>query len=76
MGYIADIHGIDQIYRIVSLLPLMGIMAALLPKVEQAVLAPYPLIGRDVSKRSRRLLFLAVVGPATASLQHTAVDEV
>lgn len=36
MGQIADIHGIDQVYRIASFLPLLGIMAALLPKVEGA----------------------------------------
>ena len=29
-------HGIDQVYRIASFLPLLGIMAALLPKVEGA----------------------------------------
>ena len=36
MGHIADIHGIDQVYRIASFLPLLGIMAALLPKMDQA----------------------------------------
>ena len=36
MGHIADIHGIEQVYRIASFLPLLGIMAALLPKVEKA----------------------------------------
>lgn len=36
MGHIADLHGIDQVYRIASFLPLLGIMAALLPKMEQA----------------------------------------
>jgi FSR family fosmidomycin resistance protein-like MFS transporter len=36
MGHIADIHGIDQVYRIASFLPLLGIMAALLPKMETA----------------------------------------
>ncbi|MDY0977450.1 MFS transporter [Massilia sp. CFBP9012] len=36
MGHIADIHGIDQVYRIASFLPLLGIMAALLPKIEGA----------------------------------------
>jgi FSR family fosmidomycin resistance protein-like MFS transporter len=36
MGHIADIHGIDQVYRIASFLPLLGIMAALLPKMEKA----------------------------------------
>jgi len=36
MGHIADIHGIDQVYRIASFLPLLGIMAALLPKVDNA----------------------------------------
>jgi len=34
MGHIADIHGIEQVYRIASFLPLLGIMAALLPKIE------------------------------------------
>lgn len=36
MGHIADIHGIEQVYRIASFLPLLGIMAALLPKMEGA----------------------------------------
>lgn len=36
MGHIADIHGIDQVYRIASFLPLLGIMAALLPKIDGA----------------------------------------
>ena len=36
MGHIADIHGIEQVYRIASFLPLLGIMAALLPKIEGA----------------------------------------
>lgn len=36
MGHIADLHGIDQVYRIASFLPLLGIMAALLPKMDQA----------------------------------------
>jgi len=36
MGHIADIHGIEQVYRIASFLPLLGIMAALLPKMEKA----------------------------------------
>ena len=35
MGHIADIHGIEQVYRIASFLPLLGIMAALLPKIEK-----------------------------------------
>lgn len=36
MGHIADIHGIEQVYRIASFLPLLGIMAALLPKIDGA----------------------------------------
>jgi len=35
MGHIADTHGIEQVYRIASFLPLLGVMAALLPKMEQ-----------------------------------------
>ena len=35
MGHIADLHGIEQVYRIASFLPLLGIMAALLPKLER-----------------------------------------
>ena len=36
MGHIADVAGIEQVYRLASFLPLLGIMAALLPKMEQA----------------------------------------
>ena len=36
MGHIADLHGIEQVYQIASFLPLLGIMAALLPKMEGA----------------------------------------
>ena len=35
MGSIADHAGIEQVYRIASFLPLLGILAALLPKVER-----------------------------------------
>ncbi len=35
MGHIADVAGIEQVYRIASFLPLLGILAALLPKMEQ-----------------------------------------
>ncbi|WP_020653703.1 MFS transporter [Massilia niastensis] len=34
MGYIADQTGIEQVYRIASYLPLLGIMAVLLPRAE------------------------------------------
>lgn len=36
MGQIADAWGIEQVYRMASFLPLLGILAALLPKTEQA----------------------------------------
>lgn len=36
MGHIADVAGIEQVYRIASFLPLLGILAALLPRMEQA----------------------------------------
>jgi MFS transporter, FSR family, fosmidomycin resistance protein len=35
MGHIADVHGIESVYRIASFLPLLGILAALLPKMEK-----------------------------------------
>jgi FSR family fosmidomycin resistance protein-like MFS transporter len=35
MGHIADVAGIETVYRIASFLPLLGILAAFLPKVEQ-----------------------------------------
>ena len=35
MGHIADVAGIEQVYRIASFLPLLGILAALLPRMEQ-----------------------------------------
>jgi FSR family fosmidomycin resistance protein-like MFS transporter len=35
MGHIADLHGIESVYRIASFLPLLGILAALLPKIEK-----------------------------------------
>ena len=35
MGHIADVSGIEQVYRIASFLPLLGILAALLPRMEQ-----------------------------------------
>jgi FSR family fosmidomycin resistance protein-like MFS transporter len=35
MGHIADVAGIEQVYLIASFLPLLGILAALLPKMEQ-----------------------------------------
>ncbi|GGY06499.1 MFS transporter [Pseudoduganella dura] len=35
MGHIADVAGIEQVYRIASFLPLLGILAALLPKMER-----------------------------------------
>lgn len=34
MGHIADIAGIETVYRIASFLPLMGILAALLPRTD------------------------------------------
>ena len=34
MGHIADVAGIEQVYRIASFLPLLGILAALLPRIE------------------------------------------
>jgi FSR family fosmidomycin resistance protein-like MFS transporter len=35
MGHIADVAGIEQVYLIASFLPLLGILAALLPRMEQ-----------------------------------------
>jgi FSR family fosmidomycin resistance protein-like MFS transporter len=35
MGHIADVAGIAQVYKIASFLPLLGILAALLPDVER-----------------------------------------
>jgi FSR family fosmidomycin resistance protein-like MFS transporter len=35
MGHIADVAGIEQVYRIASFLPLLGILAALLPDMEK-----------------------------------------
>jgi FSR family fosmidomycin resistance protein-like MFS transporter len=35
MGHIADVAGIEQVVRIASFLPLLGILAALLPRMEQ-----------------------------------------
>ena len=35
MGHIADVAGIETVYRIASFLPLLGILAALLPKIER-----------------------------------------
>jgi FSR family fosmidomycin resistance protein-like MFS transporter len=35
MGHIADVAGIETVYRIASFLPLLGILAALLPRMEQ-----------------------------------------
>jgi FSR family fosmidomycin resistance protein-like MFS transporter len=35
MGHLADVAGIEYVYRIASFLPLLGIMAALLPKMER-----------------------------------------
>jgi FSR family fosmidomycin resistance protein-like MFS transporter len=35
MGHIADVAGIEQVYRIASFLPLLGILAALLPRMDQ-----------------------------------------
>ena len=35
MGHIADVAGIESVYRIASFLPLLGILAALLPKMEK-----------------------------------------
>jgi FSR family fosmidomycin resistance protein-like MFS transporter len=34
MGHLADMSGIETVYRIASFLPLLGILAALLPKIE------------------------------------------
>ena len=34
-GHIADVAGIEQVYRIASFLPLLGILAALLPRIEK-----------------------------------------
>jgi FSR family fosmidomycin resistance protein-like MFS transporter len=36
MGQIADVAGIETVYRIASFLPLLGILAALLPRIEHA----------------------------------------
>jgi FSR family fosmidomycin resistance protein-like MFS transporter len=35
MGHLADLHGIEYVYRIASFLPLLGIFAALLPRMGQ-----------------------------------------
>lgn len=35
MGYLADLAGIGYVYQMASFLPLLGVMAALLPQVEQ-----------------------------------------
>lgn len=35
MGHIADVSGIESVYRMASFLPLLGILAALLPKMEK-----------------------------------------
>lgn len=35
MGHIADVAGIETVYRIATFLPLLGILAALLPRMEQ-----------------------------------------
>jgi FSR family fosmidomycin resistance protein-like MFS transporter len=35
MGHIADAAGIEQVYRIASFLPLLGVLAALLPRMEK-----------------------------------------
>ena len=34
MGTIADVHGIAQVYQIASFLPLLGILAVLLPRID------------------------------------------
>ena len=34
MGHLADVSGIETVYRLASFLPLLGILAALLPKIE------------------------------------------
>ncbi len=34
MGHVADVSGIETVYRIASFLPLLGILAALLPRTE------------------------------------------
>jgi MFS transporter, FSR family, fosmidomycin resistance protein len=34
MGHIADVAGIGTVYRIASFLPLLGILAAALPRIE------------------------------------------
>ncbi|MFS2023373.1 MFS transporter [Massilia sp. CT11-137] len=34
MGHLADVSGIETVYRIASFLPLLGILAAFLPKIE------------------------------------------
>jgi FSR family fosmidomycin resistance protein-like MFS transporter len=34
MGGIADTHGIEQVYRMASFLPLLGVLAALLPRLD------------------------------------------
>ncbi|WP_229217718.1 MFS transporter [Massilia forsythiae] len=36
MGHIADVAGIETVYRLASFLPLLGILAALLPRMESA----------------------------------------
>lgn len=35
MGHIADVSGIESVYRMASFLPLLGMLAALLPKMEK-----------------------------------------
>jgi FSR family fosmidomycin resistance protein-like MFS transporter len=35
MGHIADVAGIETVYRIASFLPLLGMLAALLPRIER-----------------------------------------
>lgn len=35
MGHIADVAGIEKVYHIASFLPLLGLLAALLPKMER-----------------------------------------
>lgn len=35
MGHVADVSGIESVYRMASFLPLLGVLAALLPKMEK-----------------------------------------
>jgi FSR family fosmidomycin resistance protein-like MFS transporter len=36
LGYLADIHGIEYVYTLCSFLPLLGVLAILLPRSKKA----------------------------------------